>query len=208
VHKAAQRVLADWTGGKLTYFTEPPERTGEIISTELVTQMKEAFDIDALLTNEDEQLKDLRNTPLTGISLPASNPTHVEIEMGNEESASDKEESDAEAMDDDNENHQPVTKDPKKVRFTVQVTDKTKRLSKQEAADLVDKQHDDEIRRSVKRSNLTRQQEFKKMKKKQKKTEKSVSNLGDALDSIVRFTAPTTTDSSANDSYDFRTDFA
>jgi len=59
-----------------------------------------------------------------------------------------------------------------KVRFTVQIKDRTKRLSKQQAADLVDKEHDNEIRRSVKRSNLTRQQEFKKMKKNQKRTGK------------------------------------
>jgi hypothetical protein len=57
-----------------------------------------------------------------------------------------------------------------KVHFTVQVTGKAKRLSKQLAADLADKHHDDEIGRSIKRSNLSRQQEFKKMKKHQKKT--------------------------------------
>ena len=54
----------------------------------------------------------------------------------------------------------------------VQANDKTKRLSKQQAADLVDKEHDNEIRRSIKRSNLVRQQEFKKMKKNQKKSGK------------------------------------
>ncbi len=63
-----------------------------------------------------------------------------------------------------------------KVRFTVQIKDRTKRLSKQQAADLVDKEHDNEIRRSVKRSNLTRQQEFKKMKKNQKRTGKKTFN--------------------------------
>ena len=57
-HKAAQRVLSDWTNGKLTYFTEPPERAQEIIHTELVTQMKEAFDIDTLLDNDDEEYDD------------------------------------------------------------------------------------------------------------------------------------------------------
>ncbi len=57
-----------------------------------------------------------------------------------------------------------------KVHFTVQAMDKTKRLSKQRTADLADKQQDDEIRQSIKKSNLTRQQEFKKMKNKQKKT--------------------------------------
>jgi len=52
----------------------------------------------------------------------------------------------------------------------VQVNDKTKRLSKQQTADLADKEHDNEIRRSVKRSNLVRHQEFKKMKKNKKRT--------------------------------------
>ena len=94
--------------------------------------------------------------------------------------------------------------------------DKTKRFSKQRAADLVDKQHNDEIRRSIKKSNLTRQQEFKKMKKHQKKSgrivvifflsistlislEKSMDNLGNALDSIVRLTPTSTADNDVGD---------
>ncbi|CAF0986868.1 unnamed protein product [Rotaria sordida] len=209
INKAAQRVLSDWTNGKLTYFTEPPERTYEIISTELVTQMKEAFDIDGLLKNENEQLKDLHNTPLTGISLPASTPTQADIDLDKEENMSEDENNSIEEMnqdndDDDDENHQPTAKDSKKVRFMVQVNDKTKRLSKQQAADLADKEHDNEIQRSIKRSNLVRQQEFKKLKKHQKRTEKSVSNLGDALDSIIRLT---TSSNSNDDSYNFQTDF-
>ncbi|CAF3407287.1 unnamed protein product [Rotaria sp. Silwood1] len=205
IHKAAQRVLSDWTNGKLTYFTEPPERTGEIISTELVTQMKEAFDIDGLLKNEDEQLKDLHNTPLTGISFPASIPTQADMDLDKEETMSEDENNSIEEMSqDDDENHQPTTKDSKKVRFMVQANDKTKRLSKQQAADLADKEHDNEVRRSIKRSNLVRQQEFKKIKKNQKRTEKSVSNLGDALDSIIRLT---TSNNSTDDSYNFQTDF-
>ena len=105
INKAAQRVLSDWTNGKLTYFTEPPERTGEIISIELVTEMKEAFDIDGLLRNENEQLKDLQNVPLTGISLPASTPTQADMDLDNEEE--EEEESVAEEMEeeDDGENH-------------------------------------------------------------------------------------------------------
>jgi hypothetical protein len=166
IHKAAQRVLSDWMNGKLTYFTEPPERTNEIISTELVTQMKEAFDIDALLNNEDEQLNDLHSYE--------------------EENMSESENSNVEAMEED---HQPSTTTSNevfdykhffffsllnisKVHFTVQAMDRTKRLSKQRTADLADKQQDDEIRRSIKSSNLIRQQEFKKMKKNQKRTGK------------------------------------
>jgi len=135
--------------------------------------MKEAFDIDGLLKNEDEQLKDLKNTPITGISLPASTPTQADTDLDKEEHMSEDENDVAEEMDeDDDENHQPTAKDTKKVRFMVQANDKTKRLSKQQAADLADKEDDNEIRRSVKRSNLVRQQEFKKMKKKSKENRK------------------------------------
>jgi nuclear GTP-binding protein len=81
INKAAQRVLTDWINGKLTYFTEPPERTGDIISTELVTQMKEAFDIDGLLENEVEQLQGLKNTPMTGIALKASTPMQAAMDF-------------------------------------------------------------------------------------------------------------------------------
>ena len=118
INKAAQRVLTDWTHGKLTYFTEPPERLGDIISTELVTQMKEAFDIDGLLRTEDEQLKDLQNTPLRGISLPASTPTPADLHMDDAGAVSDEDNNDAEAMEEDedaNENTQPTTKESKKV---------------------------------------------------------------------------------------------
>lgn len=209
IHKAAQRVLFDWTNGKLTYFTEPPERTGEIISTELVTQMKEAFDIDGLLANEDEQLKGLHNAPMTGISLPSSQPTSAAMDLDHEESSDD--DAAAESMDDDeedDENAQPTaSKEKKKVRFLVQANDKSEQVSKKEAADLADKERDAEVRRSVKRSNLARQQEFKKKKKNQKRTEKSVSNLGDALDSIIRLTTTKNKSNDGDDSYNFQTDF-
>jgi plasmid replication initiation protein len=64
-----------------------------------------------------------------------------------------------------------------KVCYTVQGTDKTKRLSKQRAANLANKQDDDEIQRSIQRSNLTRQQQFKKIKKNEKKTGKIIAFL-------------------------------
>lgn len=151
-HKAAQRVLSDWTHGKLTYFTEPPERTHDIISTELVTQMQEAFDIDALLNNEEEQFEDLEDES-SSYSC-------------DDETMSEDAHSIVEAMDDDCDHHSEATK----VQFKVQIADQSKRLSKRQHADKVDRQYDEEIRREIKKSNLTRQQEFKKMKKHQKKS--------------------------------------
>ncbi|CAF1253875.1 unnamed protein product [Adineta steineri] len=185
INQAAQRVLSDWTNGKLTYFTEPPERNNDIISTELVTKMKEAFDIDAFLNYEDEQLDDLQTNSLT----------EMDFEINEDENMSESENSTIETTD---ENHQLTTKDPNEIHFTVRAIDKTKRLSKQQIANSVDKQYENEIRGSVNRSNLSRQQEFKKMKKTQKRTEKTMENLGDALHSIVRLT-PMSSDSNSMD---------
>ncbi|CAF2723590.1 unnamed protein product [Rotaria sp. Silwood2] len=199
IHKAAQRILSDWTNGKLTYFTEPPERTNEIISTELVTQMKEAFDIDALLNSEHEQLKDLENSSFTEITLPELARAQTDLEMNEEENLSENENSIIEAMDEDDEDHQSTTKTLDQAHFTVQAMDKTKRLLKKQAIDSADKLHDDEIRRSIHRSNLTRQQEFKKIKKNQRKLEKSMESLGDALDSIIRLTPISITNDSVDD---------
>ncbi|CAF3636205.1 unnamed protein product [Rotaria sordida] len=199
IHKAAQRVLSDWTNGKLTYFTEPPERTNEIISTELVTQMKEAFDIDVLLNNEDEQLKDLENNLFTEITLSELTSTQTTVETNEEENLSENENSIVAAMDEDDENHRATIKTSDQIHFTVQAMDKTKHLLKKQAIDLADQQHDNEIRRSIYRSNLTRQQEFKKIKKNQKKLEKSTESLGDALNSIIRLTPTTTTNDLVDD---------
>jgi nuclear GTP-binding protein len=115
INKAAQRVLSDWTNGKLTYFTEPPERTNEIISTELVTQMKEAFDIDGLLNNEDEQLKDLQDISFNRISLSASTAAQADFEINKEENMSENESSIVEAMNEDRENDQLTTKNSNEV---------------------------------------------------------------------------------------------
>ncbi|CAF1931165.1 unnamed protein product [Rotaria magnacalcarata] len=200
IHKAAQRVLSDWNNGKLTYFTEPPERLNEIISTELVTQMKEAFDIDALLNYEDEDLKDLEINSLSETNQsPLLLPTPADLEMNEEENKPENENSIAEAMDEDNENPQSIVKPVNEVHFNVQARDKTKRLSKKQIVDLADKQYDDEIRQSIHRSNLTRQHDFKKMKKTQKRSEKSMDNLSDALNSIVRFSSPATISDCFND---------
>ena len=132
IHQAAQRILSDWNNGRLTYFTEPPERTNDIISTELVTQMRDAFDIDTAASTYF-QTKDEEE------DHPSTSETSEEVLCS-------------------------------KVLFTVQAMDRSQRLSKQRLADLADKEEDDEVQRSIIQSNLTRQQDFKKLKKNQKRS--------------------------------------
>ncbi|CAF0819025.1 unnamed protein product [Didymodactylos carnosus] len=198
VRLAAQRVLSDWTNGKLTYYTEPPERN-EIIHTELVDKMNDEFDIDALLATESEHLNELRNTPLTGIQMASSAMTNMDLEIENDDSE-ENDDNNVDDMDDTDENSdaddndekmtdissekqsttdidkEPSTTDidkkpSKTVRFTVQVADRNnKKLSKQKAAELASKHEDDSTRRLINRSNMTRRQEFKKLKKNMKRS--------------------------------------
>ncbi|XP_077458231.1 guanine nucleotide-binding protein-like 3-like protein [Stigmatopora argus] len=56
--KAAKSVLMDWTGGRITYFTHPPEThtLPTHVSAEIVTEMGKAFDWDELEKGNQEVL--------------------------------------------------------------------------------------------------------------------------------------------------------
>ncbi|KAM9813793.1 guanine nucleotide-binding protein-like 3-like protein [Neosynchiropus ocellatus] len=56
--KAAKGVLMDWTGGKISYFTHPPEThtLPTHVSAEIVTEMGKAFDWDQLELGNQEVL--------------------------------------------------------------------------------------------------------------------------------------------------------
>ncbi|XP_061639926.1 guanine nucleotide-binding protein-like 3-like protein isoform X2 [Phyllopteryx taeniolatus] len=58
--KAAKSILMDWTGGRISYFTHPPE-THTLpmhVSAEIVTEMGKAFDWDELEKGNQEVLAD------------------------------------------------------------------------------------------------------------------------------------------------------
>ncbi|XP_068576198.1 guanine nucleotide-binding protein-like 3-like protein [Cebidichthys violaceus] len=56
--KAAKSVLMDWTGGRISYFTHPPEThtLPTHVSAEIITQMGKAFDWDELEKGNQEVL--------------------------------------------------------------------------------------------------------------------------------------------------------
>ncbi|KAJ8260162.1 hypothetical protein GJAV_G00177810 [Gymnothorax javanicus] len=59
--KAAKSVLQDWTGGRITYFTHPPEThtLPTHISAEIVTEMGQAFDWEELEKGNQEALAEV-----------------------------------------------------------------------------------------------------------------------------------------------------
>ncbi|ESO11270.1 hypothetical protein HELRODRAFT_194872 [Helobdella robusta] len=62
--KAAKIIIKDWNGGKIRYYTEPPEQynPSNHISLEIVSEMSREFNIDDLLkSHEDSIMQDLQN---------------------------------------------------------------------------------------------------------------------------------------------------
>jgi hypothetical protein len=84
IDKAAQKVLMDWNNGRLTYFTEPPERANDMICTELVNAMHEAFDIDSFNNYDCEPSDDLHESSVDEISLKQLTLHRHDIQQTNE----------------------------------------------------------------------------------------------------------------------------
>ncbi|KYO38906.1 guanine nucleotide-binding protein-like 3-like protein isoform A [Alligator mississippiensis] len=79
--KAARAVLSDWTSGKISYFTHPPEThmLPTHISAEIVTEMGKAFDFEALEQGNEEALATLPLAP-GGIGLAPETTMEMEKE--------------------------------------------------------------------------------------------------------------------------------
>ncbi|OQV23837.1 Guanine nucleotide-binding protein-like 3-like protein [Hypsibius exemplaris] len=83
--KAARLILQDWTGGKIAYYTTPPEKRPEEvhIKAELVTAMSKEFDLDAL---EDEEKMMIDEMPAVDSSKASALQDNSEDDnMGEEE---------------------------------------------------------------------------------------------------------------------------
>ncbi|XP_061902265.1 LOW QUALITY PROTEIN: guanine nucleotide-binding protein-like 3-like protein [Entelurus aequoreus] len=109
--KAAKSVLMDWTGGRISYFTHPPEThtLPTHVSAEIVTEMGKAFDWDELEKGNQEVLADSSCADtLMGFCMETTGMTHGEQAQAPSyqdmegESAQEQELNDeAESMEDD-----------------------------------------------------------------------------------------------------------
>ncbi|XP_013926666.1 PREDICTED: guanine nucleotide-binding protein-like 3-like protein [Thamnophis sirtalis] len=109
--KAAKTVLNDWTSGKISYFTHPPEThtLPTHISAEIVTEMGKAFDFEALEQENEKALANLISGPV-GISLEGSGLTSgAEIEMAEEEGLHITEEEGTKMEEDKDDELGPMT---------------------------------------------------------------------------------------------------
>lgn len=141
VKKAAQLILNDWTGGKLTYYTSPPA-TPKVSDTKIITKLSAGFDIDALMDEEQAQLEKMDDTRVRvdGHEVEAMDTFKVNFEELEKESEEDDSEDESEESDDEEyelneemEEDDSAVKDEVEFKSDVVLNPKQQRKMKAEA---------------------------------------------------------------------------
>uniref|UniRef100_A0A914XAX7 Guanine nucleotide-binding protein-like 3 homolog n=1 Tax=Plectus sambesii TaxID=2011161 RepID=A0A914XAX7_9BILA len=82
LNAAAKQVLNDWNGGKLRYYTEPPEETTETpAAATLVNEFAKEFDLDALDEDQSLVVNDLPELAALDCVLYSGPETGADAEM-------------------------------------------------------------------------------------------------------------------------------
>ncbi|CAI5688817.1 guanine nucleotide-binding protein-like 3-like protein isoform X1 [Oreochromis niloticus] len=187
--KAAKSVLMDWTGGRISYFTHPPEThtLPTHVSAEIVTEMGKAFDWDELEKGNQEVLAESSCPDIqmgfcmetTGMTQGGQGELHCDLglEGGSVEASSSKEET--ESMEDD--------QDPEFGPMTVEI--KSQKKTEVPAKDAASKAPD--LKNILNVDPLLQGQALlaagKKRKKLQKRADKLATKLSDTLTSAMDF---------------------
>ncbi|MED6257194.1 hypothetical protein ATANTOWER_014165 [Ataeniobius toweri] len=185
--KAAKSVLMDWTGGRISYFTHPPEThtLPTHVSAEIVSEMGKAFDWDELEKGNQEVLAESSCPDIQmGFCMETAGMTQggqnelpeLEMEGG---SVEDEDKDDAEFMEDDQDSEfGPMTveiKAQKKTEFSV-------KDAAPKAPDLKDILKVDPLQQGQALLAAS-----KKRKKQQKRADKIATKLSDTLTSAMDF---------------------
>ncbi|XP_076447920.1 guanine nucleotide-binding protein-like 3 homolog [Babylonia areolata] len=164
--KAARAVLQDWTSGRITYYTRPPEDQSTISAT-ICSELKEAFDINTA-TLSGLPSKSGRSPlvvdslgPVAGIVDPDSLPAE---DMEEEEEEDDENEDDMEEEED--------ADDRKGATMNPIVTLKQKSKGAESPEEKV----------TVLQANKARKKAFKQMKKNRKRSDALAGKLSSALE--------------------------
>ncbi|XP_013382041.1 guanine nucleotide-binding protein-like 3 homolog [Lingula anatina] len=188
VDKAAKTVLQDWTSGKITYYTHPPEQHSLPVHLDaaIVTQLSAAFDVESLMKEDEDTLRDLKSVSSMDIVVESAGPTDGIVTVEEEE---------AEKMEEEEEE----TEELKDVTVSME-TKPTKKSSSKVTEKK--KQNSENVLSLNQQVNRERKQDFKKMKKKRKRADALAGELSKALDGAMSGLG-----AEADEDYDFGTDF-
>ncbi|XP_034537869.1 guanine nucleotide-binding protein-like 3-like protein [Notolabrus celidotus] len=188
--KAAKSVLLDWTGGRISYFTHPPEThtLPTHVSAEIVTEMSKAFDWDELEKGNQEVLAESACPDVqmgfcmetTGMTQGGLSDPFADLEMAGKTYEEPAFNDESEVMEDD--------QDPEFGPMTVEIksqkskTDSVANDAASRAPGLKDILHVDPLQQGHALLAAS-----KKRKKQQKRADKIATKLSDTLTSAMDF---------------------
>uniref|UniRef100_A0A3B4BY00 CP-type G domain-containing protein n=2 Tax=Pygocentrus nattereri TaxID=42514 RepID=A0A3B4BY00_PYGNA len=184
IDKAAKSILMDWTGGRISYFTHPPEThtLPTHVSAEIVAEMGKEFDWDELEKGNQETLAECNSADMemgfcmATLGVTQEEPTKLELE--------EEEETDAQEI---NESMDP-DQDPEFGPMTVELKE-----MKMKSGGAVETQAPKpvDLREILHVDPLQQGQALlaasKKRKKLQKRADKLATKLSDSLTSAMNF---------------------
>ncbi|KAK2862537.1 hypothetical protein Q5P01_002070 [Channa striata] len=188
--KAAKSVLMDWTGGRITYFTHPPEThtLPTHVSAEIVTEMGKAFDWDELEKGNQEALADSFCSDVqmgfcmatTGMTQGGQSEARCDLEIETQSLEEPELKVETESMEDDQETEfGPMTVEIKSQKLK---TDLPANDAAIRAPDLKDILNVDPLQQGHALLAAS-----KKRKKQQKRADKIATKLSDTLTSAMDF---------------------
>ncbi|XP_078520677.1 guanine nucleotide-binding protein-like 3-like protein [Lissotriton helveticus] len=182
--KAAKIVLTDWTNGKISYFTHPPEThtLPTHISAEIVTEMGKAFDFEELEKGNLDALSQMPSVP-QGIGMEASGLTSGGVED------IDLEEEEGPELSDEAEEVMDEARDTEFDSMTVEIKDSQKSKSRTDSERVVPRAPN--LQEIWAMDPLQQGQGLraagKKRKKMQKRADKLATKLSDTLTAAMNF---------------------
>ncbi|XP_062601228.1 guanine nucleotide-binding protein-like 3 homolog [Saccostrea cucullata] len=183
INKAAKMVLQEWTCGKITYYTHPPEKQMTHISASIVQEMSKEFNIDEILQEENSILEGLTPKTSAHILVDSLGPAKM---VTSEEEIKDDEDDNMEEEEEEGSEEEEDMEDGDEELKAVSVPVKSSSASSRKSSvsnEASQKQPEGKQRVGLKQLNKDRKKDFKKMKKQRKRADKVAGELSDAFTS-------------------------
>jgi nuclear GTP-binding protein len=201
---AARTLLNHWNTGRIKYFTEPPE-THELpthISSTIVKEMSQEFDVEALISDEAVVLRDL--LPVT--SMNAMSFASQGLTEGRDPDMDETMEETATQSSNDLLSEAVTVSMPASLAPSGRASPITT-LEKSRGKKVKNKSQGSELDGNL-QLNKERNLEFKKLKKRRKRNDKLAGKLSAELESAMNFDlGGSKTSERMDEDYDFKTDF-
>ncbi|XP_045165338.2 guanine nucleotide-binding protein-like 3 homolog [Mercenaria mercenaria] len=233
VNRAARTVLQHWNMGKINYYTHPPEQMETHVSSEIVTQMGQEFDIDSLLSDQQKIIDSLEKKSTKHMLVESVGPAKVimkaedinKVAMDTEaddddDDDNDDEEEEDEEMDDADSDEEHESGEEMVEDEDVEMEAVTVSLPKSAPRSRADTESSsattissstlskksERLNAGLPQLNKAKKMDFKKMKKQRRRRDRVAGELSDALTSAFSLGDQ---DASANaeDSYSFEEHF-